>query len=534
MSRRRKAAICLVLGLMIAAGGLRLRQRLRAPLPPLQVSLWYWHTPFQIAPSEAAQWQALGVKTLFVRAGTFFKEGEGARLILPQQWAGPSNGLDIHLVFNLDYGLVRDFAHLSPETLADALSAGIRQERARAEQAGVKVVGIQIDFDCPTRLLPRYAMLLRQLRHSIAPPTRLSITALPTWFIAGDVEPVMEAVDFTVPQYYEAGISKTLDDFQTVSRLAMVESGLKLAGRHGLPFYAGLPAYGHALLYDKAGRLLGPYRTLHALGALHHPSFRLARAFPADRNGKPATAATYIGEDIYDFEAIKPALDGRGLGYHLVYDLPTPVLVAQHLALVREQRPRSCLGVILYRYPEPDETATLPLPTLAALLRGETPQPQLKVQLKAATAPWELIETGRTAARAPLDLTVSVTNSGSAGSFLAPDAVSVTLLFDRPGLEDIALRDFDTCETFYRDAPDSASSASATAMRASAARANGVTFRLDYLAPGATARIGPIRIPADGATKAQGYGSIVGAGRFTIVQGVIPPTDLTALARHGK
>ncbi len=525
--RRLLLALCLLLG--AAAGIGFLRQRLRAPLPPLEVSLWYWHQPFRLAPAEVADLKALGVRQLFVHAGTFRRDGDGAALVLPQQWASRAEGLDIQLVFNFDYTIVRSYGDLSNEALAATIETGVQRERERAQRAGLKVAGFQFDFDCPTRRLPKYAALLRLLRAQLGKSgTQVSITALPTWFTSDDVQTVLDAVDFSVPQYYEANIPKTLNQFATVSRLSLAARGLESAGSRGRPFYVGLPAYGHALVYDEKGALVGLYRDMSVRDALRHPAFRLARAFGASRYGTPATPTTYIGEDLYDFVAVRSAPDGRGKGYHLVYDLPTPTLLARHLALVREQRPPNCRGVILFRYGEPGDTTALPIPAIAAALRAQKAQPSLRVQFKARPAPWELIETGQRAARPPLDLTVTVTNVGAASTFLAPDAVTLTLRFDRPGCEDAPLRDFDAVEAFYSEPSAPGAPPADSGLRSSLARANVLRFRKAQLAPGESAQIGPIRLPPDSATRVWGAWTATDAGGFDVLRGNIGPSDLTA------
>lgn len=524
MGRRRRlwgalAALALAIGLG------RWWQERHRPLPPLEVALWYWHQPFRLDPADAKMLKTAGVRRLFVRAGTFRKESLAAKLVLPEVWAGKSEGMEVHLVFNLDYSLVEAFENLPLEGLARSLETQIVQERTRAERAGIPVVGIELDFDCPTRLLPRYAELLHRLRPALrAGNMALSITALPTWFGSGAVEQVQAETDFTVPQFYEPQIPRTLNDFATVSRLTLLERGLAQAGRRGAPFYAGLPAYGHALIYDEQGKLLGTYRGMSALQALNHPSFRLERAFPADAQGRPATPATAIGEDIYDFVAVKPAPDGRGLGFHLLFDLPTPELLRQHLATVQAQRPRNCRGVILFRYPEPEELATLPLPTVVADLRGERPQPDLRVQVRAKQTPWELIETERAASRPPKEVTIRVTNVGHASTFLSRDAVSLTLVFDRPGFTDISPGQFDSVDARLGTDPNASFDSS---LRSSPARANRLRCLKFHLAAGETAVFGPLRLPADGATEVHGEWTAKSPGSFTLLHGVLPPTALT-------
>ncbi len=518
--------------LAVTLGGRLWWREAHRPLPPLEVALWYWHQPFRLAPAEVTQLKAAGVRQLFVRAGTFRKEGDSAKLTLPEKWASRADGLTVHLVFNFDYSLVSAFENLSVERLTQAVGAQIVQERGRAERAGIAVAGIELDFDCPTRLLPRYADLLHGLRPALhSSHSALSITALPTWFGSGAVERVQAETDFTVPQYYEPQVPKTLTDFATVSRLALLERGLAQAGKRGAPFYAGLPAYGHALIYDDKGQLLGTYRGMGARDALAHPSFRLARAFGSDREGHPAAPSAYIGEDLYDFVATRPAPDGRGQGFHLLYDLPTPALLAQHLATVRAQRPRNCRGVILFRYPEPAELATLPLPSVLAVLKGETPQPQLRVQFHVKPAPWELIETGRHATRPPADLLVTVTNVGSASTFLAPDAVTLTLVFDRPGFTDIAPGGFDSVEARLQNDPTAAFD---TALRASPARANLLRCRKFHLAAGESVTFGPLRLPADGSTQVHGEWTAKSPGNFTTLHGETPLTALTSSGQKGR
>lgn len=525
MRRFRKAAILGGLLALLAVGATLVWRRLHTPLPPLEVGLWYWHEPFHIPPAEAAQWRALGVTQIFVHAGEFHWEKGKAGLILPQRWETAPAEMKLHLVFRFDASLIRNFSTLDLAALTASLQEGIQSERNQATKTGAQVVGVQLDFDCPTRLLPRYAELLKRLRAVLPPKTVLSATALPTWYTGDSIrslEGVAAAVDFLAPQYYEGVIPEHLDRFATISRLSMAEHGMQAAGRLGYPFYVGIPAYGHALLYDQKGVLQATLHDMSAPVLLRDSRFRLLRAFPADKEGRPATGSTYVGEDIYDFVALQPDRYGRGLGYHLVYDLPTPALLEQHLALVRAQRPRNCLGVLLFRYPEAGETSTLPLPTLAAALQNRPTRPDLKVRIKAETLPWEMIDTGRKVERSPMEVTILVTNTGAAGTFLASDAVTLDLAFNQPGFEEIDRHDFEQEESSY-----SGDLTPEHAVRSSALRANLLRFQKSSLAPGETARIGPIRIPADGATQLSGHWTLVGPGRLQTYRGDIPSTDLT-------
>ena len=501
---------------------------LRRPVPPsepLEISVWYWDSPFHLSPAEAAQWRSLGVRQMFVRAGTFVLEGKGARLTLPQTWEKPPGVLRVQMVFNFDYSLVRHFGETDNAALAADVARAVRSERERIPQ--IAVAGVQFDFDCPTRRLPRYADLLRRIRTALAlPALEFSITALPTWYESGAVQQVLDAVDFAVPQYYEAQMPESREHFAPVSRLTMAERGLRQAESHGRPFYVGLPAYGHALMTDEQGKVLGLYRGMTAEEAAHHPAFQLVRNVPLAANGKEARSPEQaIGETLLDFVAVRPAPDGRGKGYHLLYDLPDPELLRQHLAMVRANRPAHCRGVILFRRPAPDETMTLPLPTLAAVLQGRPAAPDLRVSLKISAAPWELIETGRSAKRPPLELSVSLTNTGAGSTLLAPEALTLTLRFNRSGLSLPDRTPFETTET-YAETAETSTAENTSGLRSISARANTIRVTKWHLSPGETVFYGPIRLPSDGATQVSGNWTLRDPDGFHTRRGTIPAAPL--------
>jgi hypothetical protein len=486
------------------------------PQPPLEVSLWYWHQPFALPDTDVAQLKSMGVSQLFVRTGTFHKWGDGIRLTMPQQWGKNTGALPITLVFRFDYDVVKGYEPLSNGKLVTEIVASMLSERARAEQAGAHVIGVQLDLDCPTRLLTNYADLLSNIHMKLyTSHLQLSITALPTWFTSSYIENVVDSVDFTVPQYYEAELPSRLDSFATVSRLERMMRGLAAAGAAGRPFYAGVPAFGHALVYDGAGKLRGTFRDMGACAVADSPNFRMVRSFAADAYGKPAAREAYIGEDIFDFVPAETESGGRSP--HLIFDLPTPEMIAQHLAAVRANRPPNCRGVILFRYPEAGESLTLPMPALAAAVKGEPVRPDLRVRVTSVAAPWELIETQRAATRPPRELTVTITNVGTANTFLRSDALTVTLHFDRPGLSEIRMRAANSAETYFEDTPGHP-------IRSSAARANTVILRKSCLAAGETATLVKILIPADGATTISCSWSAVGPGGFDTIRGEIPKT----------
>lgn len=522
-ARGRLVAVAAVL-LAIAVAGWVWR-RFFLPPPPMEVSFWYWHQPFKIPPDELAQLQAMGVRRIFVRAGTFHKDAKGLRLTLPQRWAGSAGRLSLHLVFNFDASVLHDFAELSNEALTSAVLREIAAARAAAERAGLRVAGVQLDLDSPTSHLPKYADLLHRIRAGMPHPAlALSITALPTWYQSPNLEPVLHEIDFAAPQYYESHLGPSLGEYATVSQPAKAERGISAAGWRGAPFFAGVPAYGHALVYNRAGRLAGAFHDLSLCEALRNPAFRLDRRYGADGEGHPATPASYIGEDVYDLKALVDAGDGQGKGFHILYDVPTPVSVARHLALLRRKRPGNCLGMILFRYPQPGEVSTLPLCAAAAVLRGEQPRPDLHVVLRPKPAPLEMLDSGVTPDHRPIDVAVTVSNTGSAGTFIGPDAVTITLVLENAAIEEIAVRGADRVDTFSQ--PNDTASTGPPALRASAGRANLIRFRRIFLAAGETQTLATLRLRAGKDAGIKGRWSAQCLGNFDSVKGDVKNVSL--------
>jgi hypothetical protein len=502
------------------------RPRHQGPLPPLEVSLWYWKTPFDIPRSEQKELQHLGVHQLFVRSGTFRRDGESVRMEIPQVWQHSAPGIGIHLVFNFAYDVVRNYASLSNSAIATHVLADVAEVRREAEHSHVKVVGVQFDFDCPTRRLDKYADLLRRMQKEIhASGLALSITGLPTWFRGQAADSLAQSVDFLAPQYYEGSIPKRLDQFRTISDPEMLEQGIERMSRLGVPYYAGLPAYGHALMYDETGKLLGLYEDAPIGSVMRMPEFTLSRFYGAGASGR-AGADAYYGEDVYDFVATIPARDGKGKGWHVVYDLPTPTMMARDLAIVNARRDANCRGILLFRYPEEGDTMSLPLHAIQSVLEHQPLKPDLQVQVKTASVPWDIIEgSGTHGGRTPAEIRIRATNTGGAGTAYGPGAVRVTLCFDRPGIEDVAVRDpggFDARAGAF----DKIGSPIARSERSSVPRANVLDFQLDHLDSGDSASVAEIETRPNGPQYVWGEWSAVGPGGYVTARGSIPLTRI--------
>jgi hypothetical protein len=452
---RRRWLILIPVAVLVALVGFIALRHAHRGHHPLTVSYWYWHTPFKLTGKDEADLKSAGVHRLFVRAARIALVDGHVVTDNRQSWNSHSD-FDIDLVFDVSPSFAHAFATSNPATLASEIAAAVDDTIDRAQAAGIKPTGVQIDFDCPTRLLPRYAAILARLKGGVhRRHLALSVTVLPTWYGSPDIVSVLSAVDFSAPQFYEEDTPASLANFATVSNIEMLRRGLAAAGRAGYPFYAGIPAYGHELVY-RNGRLAGAAHGLDLEDALHDPMCRLKRAYGSNASGdKAVSTRDYIGEDIYDFAGSDPSIGGPDGNWDVVYDMPSPAIIARHLAIVREQTPDNCLGVILYRMPSGRNSATLPIATVASVIHGERPSPHLSVDVKPARLPWDVIDDAessgaRTSSRSgsmPMEVTVRVTNDGAASTFAGPGCVKVHLDLDPPGLTDASRLSFDTLQT---------------------------------------------------------------------------------------
>ncbi|MBS1715425.1 MAG: DUF3142 domain-containing protein [Armatimonadetes bacterium] len=430
-------------GAVVLAGVIGSIVRPRPHPAPLQRSYWYWHSPFALTAEECRDLRSLGVGSLFVRAGTFSQNGREAVPVFPQSFGQGCGAFPVHLVFNGDAGFVRHFGDFETSALSASMCAVIRDSVQRAERAGVRVVGVQLDIDSPTRLLPRYSQIVRNVRAGLDRRLQFSVTGLTSWLGTEGALRLSREVDFMVPQAYEGKTGTTLSTVRPVSDKATLVTAMKKAESLACPYWIGIPAYGRAYLFDDKDRLVGTYKGLEAQDAFRHPSFRFVAGFGCDSGGRRVSGRKeWSGERILLFKAVRPAPDGRGVGYSLAFTVPAPDQPAESERLVQAQRGERCVGTILFRMPRQGSSFSLPLATVLSKVQGRSPRPGLDVDVTARQDAYDVVDGVRK--QVPIDLWIEVKNTGDSPSAVDPDAVRLTIGLDRPGIEGVRLRDFDS------------------------------------------------------------------------------------------
>ena len=166
--------------------------------PPKQVwstGFWYWQRFSDVAPPGPP------VDVIFFQAGTINRE---LYLQRPSEWNAYAN-IPRSLPSAREYWAVFRYERQGlPEGAAPVVAKEMAEVVKNARRQSLNLKGVQLDIDCPTGSLSKYAAWLRELKQGLPKGTEVSITALLDWFRDGtDVAEAIREVDEFVPQFYD-------------------------------------------------------------------------------------------------------------------------------------------------------------------------------------------------------------------------------------------------------------------------------------------------------------------------------------------
>lgn len=371
------------------------------------IAFWAWRTN---VPSEVEIHQAFAAtkaQTLFLRTGQYDLATGALQRIRPVSGQLPAS-VELHLVYNGTREFLRGWEQLEPSAIAASIADTFRADLVRANNDHARVVGLQLDFDAPTRLLPKYATTLRRLRELLPPNIKLSITGLPTWANSQDLNAALAAVDFWIPQCYGTTIPTHVSQRIPISSPSDVARTIRQMRQLDKPFYAGLSAYSYAILYAKEGGLLELRGDLDPAWAAHNASLELI-----ERQTFKGEASTSEMRYVYRAKS-DVVLDGLIIqaGESLVFDLPSAASLRASARAVRENAGENLLGICVFRVPMVNDETTLSLGEMAAALT-DTPT-------KVATA--LTLQRG-----ANHQLQLRAANIGTASTMLSDEALTIDL-----------------------------------------------------------------------------------------------------------
>lgn len=200
----------------------------------------------------------------------------------------------------------------------------VRHSLTECRKAGIEPRAVQIDYDCPERLLGQYAKVLGALRVTLD-GCPLEITALPSWLDAPGFAALLAAVDGWTLQVHWTETPR-LNQNTRLFESAKALKWTRKAGSFGKPFRVALPTYCYVAYFDKARKYVGV--TAETLTA-------------------PRTAA-----------------------YSLTME-SDPVEIASFLEEVRSEDIETLTGVDWFRLPMPEDRLNWRMEGLAAVLEGK-------------------------------------------------------------------------------------------------------------------------------------------------------------------
>lgn len=328
------------------------------------IAFWAWRTEAPTKADVNAAVRKTNAKTLFLRAGQMdYDQGQIKRIRavtgqLPRT-------MELHLVYNGTRKLLAELERIEAVSLARSLAETYNVDVEQASRDQAQIAGLQLDLDVPTRLLPRYAALLAELRQRLAPNTKLSITGLPTWANHHELDAVLAAVDFWIPQCYGAEIPAHLTKRIPISSPTDVARTITKVRQLGKPFYAGLSAYSYAILYARDGSLMELRGDLDPARAAQNKSLALI-----ERQTFKGEASTSEMRYVYRANS-DVVLDGLIIraGESLVFDLPSAETLRASARAVRKNAGAALLGICVFRLPSSNDETTLSVGEMVAALR---------------------------------------------------------------------------------------------------------------------------------------------------------------------
>lgn len=132
----------------------------------------------------------------------------------------------------------------------------LNKAKQRAEASGVKVIGVQFDYDCPTSKLNDYARFLSLFKQTHS-NLSVSITALPTWLNTGNFKTLIRETVFYVLQLHVFERPKSISEAKKIFLVDEAMDDVKQADTLNHPYFVSLPTYGYEVAFDKKGQFIG-------------------------------------------------------------------------------------------------------------------------------------------------------------------------------------------------------------------------------------------------------------------------------------
>jgi hypothetical protein len=241
----------LLLGLALGAAGCREQAEPRAV--PLSHSAYVWRQGWDAAARDSLSGRTwpVGLTELNVLVGECGLAPTGRRVHPP--WPA-LRATGRTLALSVRIGTRHALGGSGEPDLSEGLAL-LRAGWEEARAAGVTVAAVQVDFDCPSRLLDAYADRVVAAKRAW-PEVRLTVTTLPTWLKEPGFARLIAAADGWTLQLHgtqRPNLAQPAPLFAAAPALGWIEQ----AESWGHPFRVALPTYAYLACFSSSGAYLG-------------------------------------------------------------------------------------------------------------------------------------------------------------------------------------------------------------------------------------------------------------------------------------
>jgi hypothetical protein len=199
----------------------------------MAIGQWIWSSADSALFADAAHSMPNLVSTVWI--GTIAASGDGevhSRLALSPRVSGRST---TGVVVRFEDNFSSAWAVQTDSAVANEVGVALRDMLAAAQRSGVTVSEIQLDYDCPERLLPRWSAVIAILSRGALAGRSVWITSLISHVRHADYGDLFRAnVAGHILQVFDTGDRMSLPYARRIERLV---------SRHRMPFRLGVGAF---------------------------------------------------------------------------------------------------------------------------------------------------------------------------------------------------------------------------------------------------------------------------------------------------
>lgn len=301
------------------------------PPQPLPQHIYIWNRDWNESVHEGVRSASGEVTAAVVLAAQVqFEAGKPISFDVPVRWdwlkeAGMAVGAAIRIgVYS------GPFDPDSPAT--QTVLAACHQAVESASSAGIQLSELHIDFDSPESKLAGYRQWIDLIEREFD-PILVTLTTLPSWLRSKAFKDLVAESDGYVLQVHSFERPAHPDDSLTLCDPDQVRSWVRAASQLEIPFRVALPTYGYLVAFDPQEKFVG----LWAEGP--------TADWPPD---------------------------------HTVREIRTdPAALAGLVRSFQKRPPDHCTGLFWFRLPVTTDRLNWRWPTLAAVIAGRDPRPEL-------------------------------------------------------------------------------------------------------------------------------------------------------------